>query len=173
MLILDCDDAERRRAHAGKMGIRVANLIRHQGYLGVQLHPQDTGATMIEFNQTGSGGGVDGPYHPAGPNWQAAVTSEVTLRLAAVGIEAPDPQAFSERWAALMERPAVHAQGRHAIALDGGDLRFSQAAAAQPRFARLELTVRDAPAVLAAAAARGYAVRDGAIALGGVDIALS
>lgn len=175
MIILDCDDAERRREHAERMGIRVANLIRYEDYLGVQLHPRDTGAAMIEFNQTRGGESVNGPYHPAGPNWQAAVRTDVSLRLAAVDIEAPDPQAFSTRWAALMERPAVVSEGRHRIALDGGDIRFSQAAAAerQPVFTRLELRVRNAAAVLAAAAARGYPVQDSAIALCGVKIAVS
>lgn len=56
-----------------------------------------------------------------------------------------------------------------------GDILFSQAAAAQrqPVFARLELRVVNAAAVLDAAAARGYPLRDGAIALCGVDIAVS
>jgi Glyoxalase-like domain len=175
MLILDCDDAERRRRHAEQMGIRVANLIRYEDYLGVQLHPRDTGAAMIEFNQTRGGENLNGPYHPAGPNWQSAVATDVTLRLAAVDIAAPDPVAFSARWAALIERPAAVAVGRCRIALDGGDIRFSQAAAAQqqPIFAGLELRVRDRAAVLAAAGARGYPVHDGAIALCGVSIAVS
>ena len=175
MLILDCDDAERRRLHAEQLGIRVANVIRYEDYLGVQLHPRDTGATMIEFNHTRGGESVNGSYHPAGPNWQPAVRTDVTLRLAAVDIEVPDPQAFSARWAALMERPAVVYNGRFRIALDGGDIRFSQAAAAQrePMFARLELKVHDAASVLAAAAARGYPAHNGAIALCGVKIAVS
>jgi hypothetical protein len=174
MIILDCDDVEGRREHAERMGIRVANLIRYEEYVGVQLHPADTGATMIEFNHTRGGESVNGPYHPAGPNWQAAVRTEVSLRLGAVEIEAPDPEAFSARWAALMQRPAALAQGCYRIALDGGDIRFSQAAAVQrqPMFTRLELRVRDAAAVLAAAAARGYPVHDGAIALCGVEIAV-
>jgi Glyoxalase-like domain len=175
MLILDCDDAERRRLHAEQLGIRVANLIRYEDYLGVQLHPRDTGATMIEFNQTRGGESVNGPYHPAGPNWQSALRTDVTLRLTAVDIEAPDPQAFSARWAALMERPAALSEGRYRIALDGGDIRFSQAASAerQPVFARLELKVHNAAAVLDAAAARRYPVHNGAIALCGVKIAVS
>ena len=69
-----------------------------------------------------------------------------------------------------MNRPRMRC-----IALDGGDIRFSQAAGAQrqPVFARLELRVRNAAAVLDAAAARGYPVHDGAIAPCGVTIAVS
>jgi len=174
MIILDCDDPERWREHADQLGIRVASIIRYENYLGVQLHPRDTGAAMLEFNWTRGGEAVTGPYHPAGPNWQAAVSTEVTLWLAAVDIEAPDPQAFSARWAALLERPAAFAEGCHCIALDGGVIRFWKSAPGrEPMFTRLELRVRDRAAVLAAAAARGYPAQDGAIALGGVDITVT
>jgi hypothetical protein len=175
MVILDCDDAERRRRHAEQMGIVVANLIRHEDYLGVQLHPRDTGAAMIEFNHTRGGESVSGPYHPAGPNWQSAIRTDVTSRLVAVDIVAPDPQAFSARWAALMERSAVVSGSGYRIALEGGDIRFSKSAAAdrQPTFAGLELRVRNSVAVLDAAAARGYPVQGRAIALCGVRISVS
>ena len=175
MVILDCDDAERRRQHAEQMGIRVANLIRYDDYVGVQLHPRDTGAAMIEINQTRGGESVSGPYHPAGPNWQSALRTDVTSRLVAVDIEVPEPEAFSARWAALLERPAVRVDSGYRIALDGGDIRFSRSAAAglQSIFAGLELRVLNSAAVLAAAAARGYRVQDRAIALCGVRIAVS
>ena len=151
MIILDCDDAERRRRHAEQLGIRVAHLVRYENYFGVQLHPRDTGAALIEFNHTDGGERLDRPYHPAGPNWQTAQRTDVALRLAAVGIEAPDPQAFSARWATLMERPATLAQGCYRIALDDGDIRFSQCPAA----------------------ARGYPAHEDAIALCGVNIVVS
>jgi hypothetical protein len=69
-----------------------------------------------------------------------------------------------------MNRPRMRC-----IALDGGDIRFAQAAAAQrqPMFARLELRVRNAAAMLDAAVARGYPVHASAIALCGVKIAVS
>ena len=121
MIILDCDDPERRQRHAESLGIRTANLIRHGDYLGVQLHPKDTGAAMIEFNRTLGGEDAMGPYAPAGPDWQRAVRSDVTRRLVAVEIECPDPARLSARWGELLESPV---SARHRIALDAGEIHF-------------------------------------------------
>jgi len=66
MVILDCDDPERYQRRAESLGVRVANVIRHDAYFGVQLHPKDTGAAMLEFNSTGGGADPLGPYGPAG-----------------------------------------------------------------------------------------------------------
>src|SRR5512139_3331802 len=104
MVILDCDDPERYRRRAEALGIRIANLIRHDAYFGVQLHPKDTGAAMIEFNRTDGGADPMGPYAPAGPDWQRAVRRDVVRRLAAVEIECPDPGALCARWGELLER---------------------------------------------------------------------
>ena len=121
MIILDCDDPERRQRHAESLGIRTANLIRHGDYLGVQLHPKDTGAAMIEFNRTLGGEDAMGPYAPAGPDWQRAVRSDVTRRLVAVEIECPDPARLSARWGELLERSV---SARHCISLDAGEIHF-------------------------------------------------
>jgi len=77
MVILDCDDPEQWQAHAASLGVRTANLIKHGDYLGVQLHPKDTGAAMIEFNHTAGGEEPMGPYAPAGPDWQRAIRGGV------------------------------------------------------------------------------------------------
>ncbi len=58
MVILDCDDPAARQRHAESIGVRVANVIRHDNYFGVQLHPKDTGGAMIEFNNTAGGNDV-------------------------------------------------------------------------------------------------------------------
>lgn len=175
MVILDCDDAKRRRQHAEDIGIRVANLIQYDDYLGVQLHPRDTGAAMIEFNQTRGGERIDGPYHPAGPDWQSAVRTEVTTRLAAVTIEAPDPEAFARRWADLIECPMERcADGQYYLRLDDGDIRFSAGSTSgQPTFSGIDLQVVDCAKVLKSASERGYATGDGVIELGGIKITLS
>ncbi|HUK05995.1 MAG TPA: VOC family protein [Burkholderiales bacterium] len=121
MVILDCDDPERYRKRAEALGMRVANVIRHDAYLGVQLHPKDTGAAMIEFNRTEGGADPMGPYAPAGPDWQRAVRRDVVRRLAAVEIESPDPGALAARWAGLLDRAV---KGRR-IELDSGAIAFS------------------------------------------------
>ncbi len=121
MVILDCDDPERYRKRAEALGLRVANLIRHDAYFGVQLHPKDTGAAMIEFNRTDGGADPTGPYAPAGPDWQRAVRRNVVRRLVAVEIECPDPRALCARWAELFEKSLT---GTNKIVLDAGEIRF-------------------------------------------------
>jgi len=134
MIILDCDDPERRQRRAESLGIRVANVIRHGSYLGVQLHPKDTGAAMIEFNHTAGGEDPYGPYAPAGPDWRPAATS-LPPRLRAAEIECPDAALLAARWSELFEKPAEKmAEGRYRIALDAGEIHFLPAAVVEPIF---------------------------------------
>jgi hypothetical protein len=132
MVILDCDDPERRQKHVESLGIRVANLIQHGDYLGVQLHPKDTGAAMIEFNRTIGGENPMGPYAPAGPEWQRAIRGGV---MRAVEIECPDPGALASRWGNILERSVRSAT----IALDAGEIRFLSGKTPEPVFAGVEL----------------------------------
>ena len=151
MVILDCDDPERYRRRAESLGVRIANLIRHDDYFGVQLHPKDTGAAMLEFNSTVGGADPMGPYGPAGPHWQRAIRTQRTRSLLGVEIESPDPGGLAERWAGIMERP-VHdlGNGRRRIGLDTGTIDFLPSAAAESVLAGVNLEVVDpAPSVTA------------------------
>jgi hypothetical protein len=139
MVILDCDDPERRRRHAESLGIRTANLIRHENYLGVQLHPRDTGAAIVEFNHTPGGEDPMGPYAPAGPRWQGAVRTGKVRSLGGVEIECPDPDALADRWARLFERTATNRR----IELDTGAIEFLPGAAG-PVLAGLVLEAAEA-----------------------------
>lgn len=133
MVILDCDDPDRYRKRAESLGIRVANVVRHDNYFGVQLHPKDTGAAMLEFNSTAGGADLMGPYGPAGPNWQRAIRKDVVRRMRAVEIECPDPAALAVRWGELLERQVKS----NAIDLDAGTIRFL--AGKEPAFTGEEL----------------------------------
>jgi hypothetical protein len=140
MVILDCDDPERRQAHVESLGIRIANVIRHGNYLGIQLHPKDTGAAMIEFNRTEGGADPMGPYSPAGPDWQRASRGGA---LRAVELECPDPDALASRWGQILERPV---QSR-TIALDAGAIRFLPGNGPDPVFAGVVLQAATPQAV--------------------------
>lgn len=125
MVILDCDDPEARGRHCASIGVRTANLIRHGDYLGVQLHPKDTGAAMIEFNHTAGGADPMGPYAPAGPDWQAAIRTGVTRALVAVEIECPDPRRLAARWGKILDRLVEKTSGdEYRIVLDAGAIDF-------------------------------------------------
>ncbi|HLX79074.1 MAG TPA: hypothetical protein VKS43_00665 [Burkholderiales bacterium] len=140
MVIMDCDDPERRQRHAESLGVRAANVIRHGGYLGVQLHPKDTGAAMLEFNRTDGGSDPMGHYAPAGPDWQRAIRDNVARRLLAVEIECPDAAALAAKWGGIMERPAQElGGGKFRIALDAGAIDFLPGIGPEPVFAGVVL----------------------------------
>ena len=114
MLICDCDDPAAAKARAEGLGIRVVNDYHYPDYHGVQLHPRDTGAVMVEFNATPGGDDLNGPYHPAGHGWQAAVTT-ASGGMQAVRVQASDPAAMARQWAALFGQPARAVAGAHGV----------------------------------------------------------
>lgn len=121
MVILDCDDPERMRRHAEALGIRIANVIDHHPYRGIQLHPRDCRAAMIEFNHTIGGDALNGPYHPGGPSWPQAVRTGTLLE---AEIESPNPAELARHWGKIMDRPVSFARADPLIHLDHGSLRF-------------------------------------------------
>src|SRR3984893_14911376 len=65
MAIFCCDDPDARGKHAGTIGVRIANVIDHSPYRGVQAHPRDWRSALIEFNHTDGSDDILGPYPPA------------------------------------------------------------------------------------------------------------
>ena len=174
MIIMDCDDPEARQAHCAALGVRTANLIRHDGYLGVQLHPKDTGGAMIEFNRTDNGADPHGPYAPAGPGWQDHVRTEVTQRLLAVEIECPDAAEFAFRWGEIVQRPVQSlANGRFRIDLDTGALVFLPCDSAEAVLAGIELQVTSRASVMRRAQEAGCIGPRGSLNVSGIRVRLT
>jgi Glyoxalase-like domain len=160
MVIIDCDDIERRRQQVEGLGVRIANPIRHETYSGLQLHPRDTGGCMLELNHTSGGESLEGPYHPAGPRWQAAVRTDVATAVLGAVLQSPDPEPLASRWARILERPIIRSEvGEPTIPLDLGVLRFvSQADRRGEGLAGIDLAVTDPAWVVAQAERRGCTV---------------
>lgn len=174
MVIMDCDDPESQRQHCAAIGVRTANLIRHDRYLGAQLHPKDTGGAMIEFNRTDEGADPMGAYAPAGPAWQSAIRQDVTRRMVAAEIECPQPDTFAERWSTIVQRPArALAGGAFRIALDSGAINIMPGAVPEPVLTGIEFQIVDKQRVTDAARARNCLAADGRIDVCGVRFRLS
>lgn len=174
MAIFDCADPEARRTHAEGIGVRVAHVIRHDDYLGVQLHPRDCRAAMIEVNRTRDGAALYGPYRPAGPDWTSAVRTTQAKSLAEVEIESPDAEGLAAHWSRILQVPVQQDEPRGSrIALPFGALRFVDVAAGQPEcLGGLRITVADVERALDVAARRQRPVRDGSFLLAGVAFRL-
>ena len=127
MVILDTDDIAPFLAHLPEVGVRVANDLDYPGeYRGLQLHPRDTGGSLLELNHS-HGGTWAGPYHPAGPRWKGSPGADDEETIMAAELQSPDPVRLAARWSTILKRPIRDAGGVLTIDLDRGALRFVEA----------------------------------------------
>ena len=171
MAIFCCDDPDARGEHAKAMGVRVANVIDHAPYHGVQLHPRDCRAAFIEFNHTDGSDDILGPYPPAGPNWQKSIRKDVTQALTGVEMESPEPQVLAEHWGKIIGIPvSTGKSGEPELKLPNASLRFVKGA--NDIMSGLTFRVGDIAAVRDAARTRGRPVSGDSFLLGGVTFRL-
>jgi hypothetical protein len=132
MVILQSDRHGDRTRRVEELGIRT--VLRHDGreYKIMQLHPADTGGSFLEIDEQIGGDDIDGPWEPAGPDWQRARRTDVVTGIAAAEVQSPDPQRLAARWSEILERPVEHAAAERGdvvatIQLDNATLRFVEA----------------------------------------------
>jgi len=172
MAIFCCDDPDARGRHAGQIGVRIANLISHAPYRGVQLHPRDCRAAFIEFNHTSGSDDILGPYPPAGPDWQKAIRKDVTQALTAVEMQSPEPERLAEHWGKIIEIPVSKgANGEPELKLPNAAFRFVKGDA--ELMSGLTFQVANIAKVLDAAKAKGCAVSGDSFDLCGVTFKLA
>jgi hypothetical protein len=131
MVILQCDEHERRRLRIAGMGIRFALAHDTAEYRLLQLHPADTGGSFLEIDeQIGGEDMATGPWEPAGPDWQAARRTTLVSGIVAADIQAADPSALAARWSDILDvatRPDRDDPSTPTIPLDNAVLRFVEA----------------------------------------------
>jgi len=172
MAIFCCDDPDARGAHAKAMGVRVANVIDHAPYHGVQLHPRDCRAAFIEFNHTDGSDDILGPYPPAGPDWQKSIRKDVTQALIGVEMESPQPQVLAGHWGKIIGIPvSTGKSGEPELKLPNASFRFVKGAS--DIMSGLTFRVGDIAAVRDAARTRGRPVSGDSFLLGGVTFHLA
>jgi hypothetical protein len=172
MAIFCCDDPDARARHAASLGVRVANVIDHAPYHGVQLHPRDCRAAFIEFNHTEGSDDILGPYPPAGPDWPRSIRRDVTQALTGVEMQSPDPENLAEHWGRILGLPVTSAQGgAPELKLPNAAFRF--VTGESEIMSGLTFRVGDIAQVRDAARAKGHAVSDNSFDLGGVTFRLS
>ena len=172
MAIFCCDDPDERGRHAETIGVRVANVIDHAPYHGVQLHPRSCRAAFIEFNHTDGSDDILGPYPPAGPDWQQSIRKDVTQALTCVEMASPQPQALAQHWGSILGIPvSENERGEPELKLPNGDFRFIKGES--DLMSGLDFRVADVAAVRDAAKQRGCAVSGDSFWLGGVTFHLA
>lgn len=170
MAIFDCDDPRARGAHAEKIGVKKIVDHTHGAYTGVQLHPRDCRAAMIEFNHTAGGDADPTRYAPAGTDWTKHRRTDQTKKIVAIDVETPKPVELAAHWADIIQVPVnKDADGAPMLRFAEADIRFAQVAEGAPEcIGGLTFACADPAGVLQRANARGYAPHGGAFHLSGV-----
>lgn len=176
MVITQCDDHEPRRRRVEQLGVRVVNQFETDEFRNMQLHPKDTGGSFFEIDEQFGPGAhdLDGPWEPAGNDWQRARRLERVTGIAAAEVQCDDPAAVAARWSEIAEIPVTTDRGGHpTLALDNATVRFVPCRDGRPEgLGGIDLAAADADAVLAAARTRGLATADGTLELCGMRIRL-
>ena len=123
MVITQCDDHAPRRSRVEELGIRIAHQFDNEYFLNMQLHPKDTGATFFEIDeQLGEGAqDIDGPWGPAGPDWQRAKNTDRVDGILAAELQCDDTEAVAKKWSDIAEIPLDEELN---LELDNASLRF-------------------------------------------------
>jgi hypothetical protein len=172
MAIFCCDDPDARGKHAEKIGVRIANVIGHAPYHGVQLHPRDCRAAFIEFNHTDGSDDILGPYPPAGPDWQKSIRKDVTQALTGVEMQSPDPAGLAGHWGRILGI-AVGKSAGGAPELKLPNCAFSFVKGDSEIMSGLTFRVGDVAQVLNAVKARGRVASSDSFDLVGVTFYLA
>jgi hypothetical protein len=176
MVILQCDNVEQRRARMAEQGVRIANPLDYGDFVGIQLHPKDTGGTLLETDQMVQGSqDADGPWHPAGGNWQDAVRTKRATAMTAAELQSPEPMALARRWGEILDRPVGDSVGGNAeIALDNAVLRFTGINDGRGEgLGGVDLETADRDAILAAAGARDLGIDGDTVTICGTRFRLT
>jgi hypothetical protein len=170
MAIFDTHDPERRRAHAQALGIRVAHEMDSAGFHGIQLHPADCRATMLEFDRSAGNERLDGAYWPAGPHWRDAQRLDRVNGLPCIEVCSPDADGLAAHWARIIDVPLERdAEQCPTLRFELGAVRFVAAPVGTPeRLDALHIAVADVPRTIAAAREQGCAAEGAGFVLCGV-----
>ena len=131
MVITQCDDHAPRRSRVEELGIRIAHQFDNEHFLNMQLHPKDTGATFFEIDeQLGEGAqDIDGPWGPAGPDWQRAKNTDRVDGILAAELQCDDPESVAKKWSDIAEIPLDEELN---LELDNASLRFIRRSDGRP-----------------------------------------
>src|SRR5262249_30373715 len=124
-VILQSDYHAPPQRRVSELGIRKVMEHDEGKFRIMQLHPRDTGGCLLEIDEQVGGEALDGPWFPAGRDWQSAVRTEVVRGIAAAEVQTPDPADLAARWVQIVELPAkADAEGRASLRLANAGIRF-------------------------------------------------
>jgi catechol 2,3-dioxygenase-like lactoylglutathione lyase family enzyme len=123
MVILQVDDLAEARDRVREAGARVVDQIDKDGAAFTHIHPKDIGGAILSLDHMVP----TERWEWGGPHWPDHVRTDVSVAIVAAELQAADPGAMAERWAAVLGRPTEQIQGAWRIQLDHGEIRFISA----------------------------------------------
>ena len=117
MVIVQCDDLDRRRARLPERGIRVVWQNDLADIRGTHLHPRDVGGAIVSIDETTP----PDSWRWAGTKWRDHVRAGVVDAVVGVTVAADDPAAMAARWAEALDAPLA---GDTAVRLDDAVIGF-------------------------------------------------
>jgi hypothetical protein len=175
MVITQCDDHAPRRARVEALGIRIVNQFDSGEFRNMQLHPKDTGGSFFEIDEMCGPGAhePDGPWEPAGKDWQRARRTDRVTGIRAAELQCDDPDRVAARWSEIAEIPLERSAGGPLLPLQNASVRFVPIADGRPEgLGGIDVGCVDTEAVLAAARERGAVSGDAQVLLCGIRINL-
>ena len=174
MVITQCDSHPPRRARVEALGVRIVNQFDSGEFSNMQLHPKDTGGSFFEIDeQRGERAhDLDGPWEPAGPNWQDHRRLERVTGIRAAEVQCDAPDAVAARWSEISQIELSGAD-RRTLPLDNAEVRFVPCADGRPEgLGGIDVACADAQAVLQVAEAQSARTGDSQVHLCGMRINL-
>ncbi len=171
MVITQCDEHAPRRARVNELGVRIVNQFENHEFRNMQLHPKDTGGSFFEIDeQLGAGAhDEDGPWEPAGRDWQRAKCTDRGTGIVAAEVQCDQPEVVAARWAEIAEVPLIDSS----IELTNATVRFVPCADGRPEgLGGIDIKVSDKAAILSAASALDAVTGEAQIQLCGMRINL-
>lgn len=174
MVITQCDDLPPRKAHIKALGIRLAHEMDYEGFCGMQLHPQDTGAAIFEIDWNEGFEQPDGAWWPAGTNWRAAKRTNVISHFQAVELQSENPVKLARRWSEVAQISLqIQHSGIPILPLENADIRFVEATDGRGEgLGGIDLKVVNKDYVLSQAKQRGFPLYEDKVTVCGVRFAL-
>ncbi len=175
MVITQCNDHAPRRARVEALGVRVVNHFDSGEFRNMQLHPKDTGGSFFEIDEMVAprAHDPDGPWEPAGKDWQRARRLERVTGILAAELQCDDPGRVAARWSEIAEIPLRDVDGTPTLPLDNASVRFVPCTDGRPEgLGGIDLACADKAAILAAAEARGVVTGEDQVRLCGLRVNL-
>jgi hypothetical protein len=163
MVILQTSDMVSDRARLDQLGVRIVWQIELDDIRTLHLHPRDVGGTLLSLDQPNP----PEAWRWGGPEWTSKRRSGVIGSISGATIEARDPVAMAERWAAVLGLSLQQGAVAPTLALDPGAIDFVPEAGRGEGLSAVRMAPLDAGRALAEAKKRDLFVDGSRIKVGG------